>query len=349
MFNLTFPREVAVPDRVLVRTKEEYIKIINQQIKRTSIYTTVYNFKEFGLNQFNRLCPKYESAIIDRIYFDCDNHKYIKGKEIPVEGDGLFEVRKLHEWCKNNGGIKHLACLTGNGYNIYIATEPNYISNNKKDLVFNAQYFLNNKLEIYTDPQVIGDIARISRVPFTFNFKPNAMRWCIPLSEEMIYWDNNKIKEFAKKTENMIKIKNEKNYILGKKLWNIKEFDNKRFNKLNLEENDLDIVSKINPNSILSKINLPPCIIAMINKKELGFDERRILTIYLREQGFLYKEVEQIMKEILPENYFIHCMHECPGGQFAYVYKRDNLLFPNHNTMRKRGLCPFDKQCKMHI
>ena len=73
--------------------------------------------------------------------------------------------------------------------------------------------------------------------------------------------------------------------------------------------------------------NLPTSIRALLQRKNLGWNERYIVILYFKERGFTRQEVFEILKENLSERKFIHCIKE--ERQLQYLFERDDLMFPN--------------------
>jgi len=322
VFNIKFPREACNPKRYLVKNMDEYLTFVNGNITSSSIYTNVYNFSNFNGPY---MAPDYESAIIDRVYFDCDQKLKKIGKTIEVPA--YENMLKIHNWCLERD-IMHFPRCTGSAYDVIIATNTEFVPKNKKQCVANAQLWLMKELNIETDPQVIGDIARIHRVSNTFNHKPETRRFCIPLDEEIIELGEKKVFEIAKK-QRFVKES------FGSKSWDISEFDTEKINytdvlnieKIEIDESEFSGITK----------NIPDCIKNLLAKKDLGWKERRVVIIGLRENCFLYEETYEILKKHLTERKFRHCVRE--ERQLQFLYSNGKYLFSNQDELIELGAC----------
>jgi len=325
MWSLRFPREIGTPKRRMCKTKEEYLDYIRHAIRLTNLYTTVYNFSELIRFPFYQKID-YDSAIVDRLYFDCDFK--VKGEEV----DGYISMLKLHEWCEENGNIKHQCYFTGSAYSVILAVTHDGLEN-KRGAVYNAQQALLDKLDIVTDPQVMGDLARITRIPNTFNFKKTARRYAIPLKEEQIYLGDKVIREIAKKQQFGVKP-------MGTGTFNITDFDCAPVRKAPVDVStfSFDDVSD-DAKEILGKFeNAPPCVKRMLADEDLGYNARRILIVWLRDQGLLLDETMAVLKETLSDRKYKHSVFE--ERQPQYLYRRMlDMYFPKCRSIADRGYC----------
>jgi len=322
-YKITFPREVGNPRRSVCINKEQFFNFINANNGSSNLYTTVYNFTEFRQPY---LYPIYDSAIIDRLYFDCDQKIREGGKWVDLPA--YENMLKIHEWCKKQD-ILHFPRCTGTGYDVIIATDPNSFIKNKKECVANAQRWLLKELSIKTDPQCTGDIARIYRVDNTFNVKPTTQRFCIPLDKNIIYLGEKKIFEIAKKqrvTSNLY----------GTKFWDIMEFDTQetQYNDF-LPEIDLEINEK--DFADLSK-NIPVCIKNLLARIDLNWKERRNVILCLRDNCYLLDECVSILRKHLSQKKFVHCVRD--ERQPRYLYRNEKYLFPCQQELIELRACP---------
>lgn len=341
MFKLEFPREIATPRRHTVNTKKDFLKFINSNMPYNNLYTNIYNC-DFKPNGNGSLKPDYKTAHIDRIYFDCDAKlTNFDGTIEEQPEDGYEALMKIHNWALKHNYV-HFSYLTGNGYNIYIATQPDVHIQYKRECVRNAQDYITKEVNVKTDPRVFGQTERISRIPFTYHH--GAKRFCIPLTEDIIYGGNRKIKKFAESINNIKKIKERNHAQFGNKYWKITKFDKIRYKRANVE-----VPFEIESNIAEVKC-APVCIKSLLNKKNMGYDERRIVITWLRDHGYTEKEVIKILRKALTPNKFKHMMNECSEGQVNYLFKNNKYFFESFYKMRLRGLCPYEteEQCGMH-
>jgi len=331
MYKIKFPREVCNPRRHTVASEDEFLDFVNSNISCTDIFTNVYNFSEF-IPPF--MYPVYDSAIIDRIYFDCDQK--VREGSTYVMLPAYENMLKIHEWCVSRD-IMHIARCTGTAYDVVIFTDPEFKPKNKKECVANAQMWLSKHLGITIDPQIIGDIARIHRVDNTFNHKDTAKRFVTQLDKNLIYAGEKKIFEEVKK-------QTFRQEIFGDKYWDISQFDTpeKMYSSaptinIEIDESELSDIAD----------NLPPCIKKLLSIESLGFQERRLVILALRDNCYTLQETINILKNHLSKNKFLHCTRD--ERQPQYLYKKGKYLFPHKSEIADVGACdlPEGEYCNM--
>ena len=288
--------EVGLP-RKTVTSNKETIEFINKNNGLKKIFRTVYNFDLMNENK-----PDYNSAIIDKLFFDFD------GK------DCWNEANSFHEFLiKEN--IKHYITMSGKGYHIFVLTKT-YRPKHSKNCIKNAQHYFIDKLNLKCDKQVIGDNARLHRIPNTFN--PKARLFCIPLTKNFFEQGDIHIKIMAT-SQYFIK-----NISIGEKLFDIERFDTEPENKFIFAPTEID--------SISGSLNLdymkecPEFIKELLFKKNVGWNDRYLIILYFKEKGYTRQEVYEILKENLTEKKFKHCITE--ERQLQYLFERDDLMFP---------------------
>ena len=328
MYNLKFPREVCNPIRKVCTNREAFMEFVNANIDASSLYTNVYNFTEFRPPW---MFPNYDSAIIDRIYFDCDQKVKEDGEW--VTQPAYENMLKIHEWCVKQD-IIHFPRLTGSAYDVIIATNPNEFIKNKKECVANAQLWLMKELGIKTDPQVVGDIARIHRIDNTFNHKPTARRFCIPLDPEIIYTGETNIFEVAKKQRFA-------NNWYGSKYWDISEHDTTQMKYKDLIPIKMPIIDEKD----FADLNeyIPDCIKTLLLRKDLNWKERRNVILALRDNCYLLDETISILKKHLSPKKFIHCVRD--EKQPYYLYKNEKYMFPHQDDLLDLKACSYGLKC----
>lgn len=323
MNSMTFPREVCNPRRHIVKNLEEFMQFVNANISTSNLFTNVYNFTEFT-PPF--MYPIYESAIIDRIYLDCDQK--MREGDTYITLPAYENMLKVHEWCVKHD-ILHFPRCTGTAYDVVVATNPEYKPRNKKECVANAQMWLSKELNVTVDPQVIGDIARIHRIGHTYNHKDTAKRFVIPLDDGIIYTGEKSIFEAAKKQRFI-----EGHY--GTKFWDISEFDtNKRLYTDLMPKLEIDIDESSFAD--LSEI-IPDCIKRLLSIPDLGYKERRDVILVLRDNCYILDETIAILKKHLSPVKFFHCIRD--EKQPYYLYQHEKYMFPNQEELIELGACP---------
>jgi hypothetical protein len=289
MWNLKFPREVATPKRMAVQTVDEFNAFVKNNIASSDLFTTVYAHTHWPRNWR----PDYNSAVIDRLYFDCDFKVKVDGEEVKV--DGYENMVKLHEWCSKRN-ILHMCCHTGTAYNVILAVAKKDYKN-KHGVVANSHDWLSDNLDIVTDRRV--DLARLTRIPGTFNFKDKARRWVWTLNEEQIYLGHDKIRDLAITPPIGF-------HVLGSKAWNVEKFDGEPQNRGNIHV-DEDNIAEVDATI---RGTVPPCIEKLLATENLGVDGRYMLITWLRDNGYLLEEVVSIMEKHLSREKFIHSVYE---------------------------------------
>ncbi len=320
---MTFPRDIGTPQRKVMLSQKEFFKYLNANLSSCNLYTNVYNFSDFRSPEMH---PMYETAIIDRIYIDCDQ-RIKEGGEWVLQ-PAYENMLKVHNWCLKENLI-HYPRFTGSGYDIVILT-ADFLIQNKKECVGNAQQFIMKTLDIKTDPQVIGDLARLQRIEGSFNHKPHARRFCIPLSPDIIYTGEQHILEIAKKQQFG-------NNRYGEKLWDIQEFDTKiplyrelqPLHDIHIDESQFAELSE----------NTPPCIKLLLSRHELHWKERRIIILFLRDNCYLLDECSAILKKHLTPKKYIHCIRD--EKQHLYLYRNEKYSFPRQQEILELQACPY--------
>jgi len=327
--NHTVPREICNPKRRIMRTKKDYYNFINANISSSNLFTTVYNYTDHFPMRSN-----YETAIIDRLWFDFDLESHTKGENgenIIVKNDCYQNMKTLHEWCLKHD-YKHICRYTGSGFDVTIFTMKDCFIGNKKDCIYRAVDEIEKKLGVESDIKTKGDIARIHRITNTFNFKTKAKRFCIPLTQEMIDIGHKGIRKIAKQQQF-------NSTTFGTKYLDIRKHD-KAFRK-NVEEL-FSYDKKEIKDVIVDELSdmVPICIKYLLAKKNPDYNERRPIIVGLRELGFSEGETKQILAKYLDKQKFYHCVVE--EGQLSHLYKSKRVIFPTQEGMAKLKSCPME-------
>jgi len=289
IFELGLPRKV-------FNVKEDALKFINlYNGKKKALFQSVYTFKELENNK-----PKYDTAVVDKLFFDFD-----------AGTDCWGECNKLHQHLLKEN-IKHIIIWSGRGYHLLIYSNP-LLLKNTKSTIYNAQKSLIDKLNLICDTQVIGDCARLRRIPNSYH--PKANKYCIYLKKEQF----DKGIEFCRELAN--NQQNGKEFI-GENLFDLSSFDYESEKSYNPVPN-FDFESSENSNYL---INCPDVIKNLLAQKDCSWKDRYLIILFFREKGFTIKEVNQILKNHLSEKKYIHCIHE--ERQLQYLFERSDLVFP---------------------
>jgi len=317
-----FPRQVGFPNRVFCANKREFLEKVNLHngaVKR--IYYSLYN-----CNKNNKFTE--DTVLIDKIAFDLDNDF------------DLFALLRLHRFCIENGNLKHIMVFSTKGFWFYIFTKNYEGLVYPKSALENAQRDIANKTKLLIgdpnqradiDEHVIGDIARIARMPNTYDLTRKL--YCIPITLSDIQKGYEFIKQKAKKQCFTFKV-------YGNNLLDISKYD-KKINHIVF----LDINFNLEINNNIQEINqeeLPPCIKYLLKQPNLGWRGRFHLINFLKEIGLFPEEVKNILKNTLSPQKYYHCVFE--ERQVDYIFKRDFFVC-NKETMAKDGFCFNCEEC----
>jgi hypothetical protein len=311
-----FPREFANPKRRLVFSKEEFYKLINKFLPYTNIYTSVYSFKQID---GERQQPIYESAEVDKIFLDVDD---VSEWEAVKHYHNLLEAQN----------ILHTLIFSGKGFHIYVFCK---LSNDdvegwiKKESM--RDWVTSTFKKLKYDEVVVGDLARITRVPNTFNFRRR--RWCIPLTSKHLNLSYEEVRELAKN-------QNKDWEFFGRKLVKLDVRDVKReINKFSIEnEEEIKKVLIIQP-------TFPPFLKKIVERKKYfwdkscGWKERYLIILWLKEIGYTFKECVAYLKSILTKPEFIHCVYEEKQPQYLYgkEFTKNPYHFPSIERLLEEG------------
>ncbi len=287
-----FPREIGRPFKEgIVWNLDEINSYIKKYGSSHGIHISVYPYSTIDQGKVD-----YESAIIDKIFFDID------------PPDWLEPTRKLFKWCYNYNLLSTFIMSGGGSHDFIYCKET---IKNKRSCIHNFQSYLENKIKIRMDPQVKGDLSQTFRIPETFNFKRG--RYSIYLDKDLLF---NKTEKEIYEIASKYPIRKPKRYFYGEKLLNLSKFDVEDFmysidSKLSTPMNG-DLYTK----DELDKLNIPfdkfpPCVKSWLNNPELGYKGRFCLVIYLRDQTVTkvpipFKVIVSILKIILSNDMWLH-------------------------------------------
>lgn len=310
-------REFGRPKRIFCDNKIELIKLINRYNGRTNCYKTVYGFKK-AFNHSYRSIPNYDTAVIDRIFMDFDEpNSYEK------------MLRAHHKLLKEH--IMHYVIFSGGGYHIYALTLIENIINKKPALKRCAL-----KISEEQDMQVTGDLARISRIPFTFHMENRV--WCTPLTEKEIMKGDKYIREMAKD----LNLCPKKPEYFGNKKIKLSNYDypaemNEFVNSIETIELKMDF----NLNDIEMEY-LPPCIQIPMLKEIPGYEERKLYFMYIKSCGLKVNDAISLVKDTWCEKKKDHSFRE---ERQPYKIWSETRAFPSKLTIQLNGCCYGCKDC----
>src|SRR3990167_4160677 len=333
----SFPREI---NRKLVMNKVQALAMINELNGKQNVYTSVFAFeKTRDVTYDNKTILKadYESAIIDKIFFDFDSN-------------GCFEnVKKMHSFLMEHD-IMHCIYFSGRGFHLYIMTEEQSDFKFKKDCYWNAGKFfaemsgltIGKGEQFDLDSSTIGDLARITRYPNTYNVK--RQRFCIPLKNDDIL-DYEYIKKEALTQRDFFI------HLFGTKKIQLDYFDHP---KLQHYENG-EMIEITIPNLLPDDIPVEygdekfyPCVKKMIVERS-GFQGWFYGVLWLRDKmGCTEQEAHAIMKKYLSRfkrtdgfnNDYQHIVHSDMTIKTVYSDKQNKYNFPRCESLWQQGWCP---------
>ena len=306
----TFPREAGTPRRFVVNNKSEFVRVVNEANGIKRMFFALYQCDP-SLN--------YSFANIDKVFFDFDDPKTSHN-----------DMKMLHEHCKETK-LRHTVIFSGGGYHVYIFTKNGVLKNNKKAL-WNVHHKICEELKLNLDQHIKGDVSRLARVPSTYNTKRR--KYCISISEDDIEKGHDFIREKAKKP-------NLQYYYYGTEYLDMQPYDAEKDDGYDYLILDSEEQREINEDKLLK--NLPLCISTFLKRSGIGYRQRYLTIVYLRELGYTLGETVGVLKKFLTEHKFRHCVIE--ERQVHYIYQRPELYFPNCNKIKKEGYCI--KGCKM--
>lgn len=310
LFN-TFPREFGVK-RTFVTNQEDFKKLINQFNGIKDCYSSLYPVISKG---------KRNITSIDKMFFDFDN-----------VGTCWESTLKLHRWLIKHQ-YKHVILLSGGGFHIYVYTTKTPLIYAKNALK-TAQHYITKQANVTigkpkesdVDEHVIGDIARIARIPNTYNMKRK--RFCIYILPEDLNKTFDELKTLAKNQR-------KESHIFGNKLFDIIKFDTKPIfiETIDLEVSDTPVELK-NVNGILKL--LPPFIRGLLLNHQCGWEDRKHMIIAMREVGLTYNMILELCRKYWTPEKFQHAMIS-EENQIRYVYHRQDLYFSKWQTLIEDG------------
>ena len=251
VLNLQFPKEVGL-FRKIVHTQNEFENYWSALRNSQCAYMSVYSFRAVKPNGRR---AEYNTAIVSNFVLDFDK-KYRKGSNmIEVEGDEVVDqVARLHQYLLDKN-IKHGVWFSGNGFHIWIGLDKTHLPTSGIEVshikaagrkVINAW---KADMELYCmDPTVPFDMARMIRVPNSYNAKQHVLRWSIPVTTQDLTLSWDEICEMADAPKNSAQYYGEEGVNLP-----VSEVRKKNFRVDDGEVVQFDTVS-------MGKIKILPCL-----------------------------------------------------------------------------------------
>ena len=311
-------QEVFLPRvRIPIYEEEQIDELVDMYSGKKDIYKSVYKYNGYGKESI-----KPENAIVDKIFLDFDYDNDLKFF------DDVKKVSKLLYDLK----IKFYIRFSGRGFHIFIYLQDVTLRNPRK-AIRNWVKDLHKKTNTTSDPAVIGDLRRVTRIVGSMNMKTHLH--CIPLDyAQLMNYTYKAICEMAIEYHPYE--------------YHITEHEDSHL--LDISAYDIDDIEPptyhIDTKNIKVTTEHPPCIQKMLSNPYLGYYERGQLIIYLRDDGYGFSEILTILKTILSEEKYYHCTEEEGQPEYLY-YVRESMVFSSCATLKANGLCCSDS-CTGH-
>ena len=326
LFKLTFPREFAVNGKRLkiVHNIQELSREISRYINGNNLYTTVYSFR-----QTNGTKAIYSTAVVDRILIDIDN-KDAKGNPV----DAKEQTHKIADYLLAKSYFFNIN-FSGRGFHIYIYTK----ATSGGSAVRNYVAELVQRTGAIVDTSVVGDLAREVRILNTINQKSKL--YCIPIKVEEI----DSAESLAVRPRKL-----DKSFLYGSTLLDLQPYQQNistNFNFGNAPYTMLRSSFEINTDYVINQLKQIPCIKEILDNSYAGWQERTLLLIFLKENGYSYDDAQKIIKAFIAKDKYEKSI--CTRNHAAAIYSRSYKL-PSCATINKMGLCPMadQKKCRFY-
>lgn len=182
-FYSNFPRELGRYRTGRANSVKDLIEWVNEGNGKRDQFVSVYGFDDW--NGTKR--PRYDSAVIDKIYWDADPYGYKNNQKVKLEDPSTRVLRLSYEL--ENDGVGHWLVASGSGLNLYAETTDWPLApDTKKSTIYAIQQHYDEKVNLEGD-SLYGDVARVSRVPRTVNLKfkrAHGRRYCIFINRRNI-------------------------------------------------------------------------------------------------------------------------------------------------------------------
>lgn len=318
-----FPRQVGHPKRSNVWNIRELIEYINNTNRYANTYVSVYSYNYSGNEVFYN-----QPKEINVLYFDFDE-------------DAYSSIIKFRNYCERKK-LKSYIQSSGRGYNGFIFCDTTVSINNYKSTIGNAQTSICKEIGVVLDEAVRGDIARICRIPRTWNWSRG--RFAIPVSNEQLDRGDEFIKQLSETSKNQ-----GITGIINGDLLNLTKFDTEvKYSTTYVEGPEVELTPK--DIDFGGFKNFPICVKNLMNYPNLGYSGRAVVIMFMRDSGYLQKECIELMKQFLSPDRFSHMMKK--DKDISYIYsKSDTLWFPRCESLQQGGLCDMKNynECKKRI
>lgn len=319
IFFTNFPREFGLK-REIVYSQKDMLKKINYLNGKMNLYTNIFYYPLWKDTNYG-IKPVYQEPVINAVYFDID-----------TEERSYKDMLNLHNWCMGKD-VKHFVLLSGRGYHVYIFVNPDFT--NKHEAILSFANFLENKLDGDYDDTAKGNLAKISRIPNTYNIKRG--NFCIPLTKDQI--ENGNFEEHRKLAQKQQFI----NPMIGKNRLDISHFSEvKVFSKYKLRLDDGDIV-ETSPSleaaisvGTIGIYSLPPCIYNMLLNPELNYEGRHYVMKYFAGLGYTLNQIKEIFRNFLSHEKYHHALETHMREGMSIEFKRKLSC----DALKMKSFCP---------
>jgi len=316
-------------------TKHDALLDINKERLFGDVYISVYGFKAVERN--GRWKPVYETAVVDKIFFDFDCLKVNqdnKSQEF-FSIETKLSAEKLDDWLEKNNYSRQIF-FSGGGYHIIPAVVGDPAN------LMKASFGIVHEVKISLDDSSLGDLSRLRRVPNTLNWgseKKKRSVYCIPITREELHLPFEKMVELASRPR------------IGKKFkYGFLPIDLNKYSTHKISHGEIKISNqsveqilseKKDAGTILSKYgfafgDLCPAITNKIQDGVISHRDRLDLIKYCRSiLGLSYDDCVRFLNNILKPEVFEHCITE---RQIPLVYERKRVFYPER--FKIEGLCP---------
>lgn len=297
-------KDFAIPTRIKkVSSDEELLELINKYNGLLNVYCSLYWYDIESVDEFSN---EIRRPYIDKVFFD-------------IDGD-LESTKKLINFLIKED-LQFWINFSGRGHHIYIKTTGGGNATNLRI----AQLSILHESGACADLHIIGDIARVSRIPNTWNFSAN--KYCVPIQIEELGKEDGSKQRFEK-------------FIYGTQLLNLSAFTEDKFEIIKPE-----IIADMRINT---DIVLLPCIRNIIKKINPTQTERYTLVVYLSNAIRNGKDLRGFDKYIIAEEIFNffkeNCYHWLDWNERITKYQIENIM-PKTNIicgckfLKSKGIC----------
>tara|TARA_R100000808_G_scaffold25098_1_gene61950 strand:- start:22815 stop:23894 length:1080 start_codon:yes stop_codon:yes gene_type:complete len=296
LLDFDFPREVGL-FRKVVHNSRDLEKYWSNLKNSQCAYTSVYGFRAVKPSGKR---GEYNTAIVRHFILDFDRKERVRGNVMDAPGDKVLEqVRRLHKMLMSKD-IHHGIWFSGNGFHVWIRLSKIHrpATGSEVSLIKTAGKKVINEWKAdldltCMDPTVPFDMARLIRIPNSYNAKRHVLRWSIPLrSHELLEWTWDNVCEQAEDSrEGLFQYGNN-----GVDL-PIEQVKKARFNKVPGETIHFDTVN-------MEGVKILPCLVEAACQvgSNPPHNARKSLAIYLGSRLRNFLPVERTTQEMRDEH-----------------------------------------------